>query len=99
MENIRAKIKRRFSHKDPEPNFDEDYDSDGDEETSTFVNKEADDAEKGGHDQGRPGSLLNRMISHGNKKTEDQLAREAAAANPQTQTQPSTGAAGNTVVR
>lgn len=73
-------------------NFDEEYDSNGDEETSTFVNKEADDAEKGGHDSGRPGTLLNRMISHGNKKTEDQLAREAAAANPQA------GGAGDRVV-
>lgn len=76
-------------------NFDEDYDSNGDEETSNFVNKEAEEAEKAGHDSGRPGSLLNRMISHGNKKTEDQLAREAAAANPQT----STGGAANSVVR
>ena len=47
------------------------------------MTKEADEAEKGGHEQGRPGSLLNRMISHGNKKTEDQLAQEAAAANAQ----------------
>ncbi|KEF53423.1 uncharacterized protein A1O9_10398, partial [Exophiala aquamarina CBS 119918] len=64
-------------------NFD-DYDS-GDEETSGFVTKEAEEAEKSGQEAGRPGSLLNRMISHGNKKTEDQIAREAreaAAANP-----------------
>merc|ERR1711904_123647 len=74
MENMKAKIKRRFSHKDPEPNFDDH--SSGDEETSEYVSKEAEEAEKGGHDAGRPGSLLNRMISHGNKKTEDQLARE-----------------------
>ena len=33
------------------------------------------------------------MISHGNKKTEDQLAREAAAANPQT------GGAGQDVIQ
>jgi len=68
----------------PPANFD-DHDS-GDEETSDFLNKEADEAERSGQDSGRPGSLLNRMISHGNKKTEDQIAREAReapAANPQ----------------
>lgn len=63
-------------------NFD-DHDDSGDEETQDYVGKEADEAEKEGYDTGRPGSLLNRMISHGNKKTEDQLARESAAANPQ----------------
>jgi len=80
MESIRAKLKRRLSHKDETANFD-DHDS-ADEETVDHVNKEADAAEKEGHDTGRPGSFLNRLILHGNKKTEDQLAREAAAANP-----------------
>ena len=46
-----------------------------------YVNKEADEAEKEGQDYGKPGSLLNRLIMHGNKKTEDQIAREMAAAN------------------
>ena len=63
-------------------NFD-DHDDSGDEETQQYVSKEAEEAEREGHDTGRPGSLLNRMISHGNKKTEDQLAREMAAANPE----------------
>ncbi|KAI1624582.1 hypothetical protein EDD37DRAFT_650453 [Exophiala viscosa] len=81
MENIRQKLKRRVSHKDPEPNFEEN--DSADEDTVTYVNKEADDAEKDGHPQGRPGTFLHRLISHGNKKTEDQLAREAAAANPE----------------
>lgn len=62
-------------------NFDE-YDSGDegqDEETSTYLNREIEKAEADGHDSGKPGSLLNRMIAHGNKKTEDQLARESAA--------------------
>jgi hypothetical protein len=64
-------------------NFDE-YDSgdeNQDEETSKYLNKEIEKAETENHPEGRPGTLLNRMISHGNKKTEDQLAREAAEAN------------------
>ncbi|KIW21178.1 hypothetical protein PV08_01758 [Exophiala spinifera] len=81
MDAIRAKLKRRMSHKDKEINFD-DHDS-ADEETIDYVGKEAEDAEKEGYDAGRPGSFLNRLISHGNKKTEEQLAREAAAANPE----------------
>ncbi|EXJ63472.1 uncharacterized protein A1O5_11521 [Cladophialophora psammophila CBS 110553] len=80
MESIRAKIKRRLSHKDKDINFD-DHDS-ADEETTDYVTKEADDAEREGHDAGKPGSFLNRLILHGNKKTEDQLAREMAASNP-----------------
>lgn len=76
MDNIRAKIKRRFSHKDPEPqNFDE-YDSSEegqDHETSTYLSREIEKAEAEGHEQGKPGSLLNRMIMHGNKKTEAEI--------------------------
>jgi hypothetical protein len=62
----------------PATNFD-DYDSNDeqDEETSSYLNKESEKAEAEGHDSGKPGSLLNRMIEHGNKKTEAQLAREA----------------------
>jgi hypothetical protein len=48
-----------------------------------YVTKEADDAEKEGHDTGKPGSFLNRLITHGNKKTEEQLAKEAAARDAQ----------------
>ncbi|EXJ78631.1 hypothetical protein A1O1_09032 [Capronia coronata CBS 617.96] len=79
MESIRAKLKRRLSHKDQNANFDE-HDS-ADEDTIDYVTKEADDAEKEGYDTGKPGSFLNRLILHGNKKTEEQLAREMAAAN------------------
>lgn len=75
MENIRAKIKRRFSHKDPDPNL-SDSDS-GDEETSTYLNKEINEADKNDAEPyGKKGTLLNRLIEHGNKKTEAQLERE-----------------------
>jgi hypothetical protein len=137
VENIRAKIKRRFSHKEqnrkseftphtrvsctppsttveavyhssrtvlllhnslslcsiparrrrsclgaeakpPPANFDEH--DEADEETTVHLNKEVDDAEKNDEEPyGKPGSLLNRMIMHGNKKTEDQIASENAA--------------------
>lgn len=55
-----------------------DYDNheDADEETQEYVNKEIDEAEKQGHDTGRPGSFLNRLISHGNLKTEKQFQLE-----------------------
>jgi len=61
--------------------FDEDVSS-ADEDTHTYVNKEVDDAEKEGdkYPMGRPNSFLNRMISHGNEKTERQLAKERAEA-------------------
>lgn len=51
-----------------EANFDDDS---ADEETSNYVNKEIEDTEKDGekYPLGRPNSFLNRMISHGNKKT------------------------------
>jgi hypothetical protein len=58
-------------------NFD-DHDS-ADEETHTYLHKELEDAEKSDEPHGKPGSLLNRMIMHGNKKTEEQLAAENAA--------------------
>lgn len=63
-------------------NYDDEYESDVDEETSSYVNKEVEEAEKHGDREplGRPNSFLNRMISHGNKKTEDQLARDAEEA-------------------
>lgn len=62
-------------------NFDDD-DASADEETVTYVNKEVEDHEKEGdkYPEGRPNSFLNRMISHGNKKTEDEIARDIAAA-------------------
>ena len=58
-------------------NFDE-YSS-GDEETGDYVTKESEKAEKDGYDTGKPGSFLNKLIDHGNKKTEAQLAKEHAA--------------------
>lgn len=61
-------------------NFDDD-DASVDEETNTYVNKEVEDHEKEGdkYPEGRPNSFLNRMISHGNKKTEEEVARDKAA--------------------
>lgn len=52
--------------------------SDVDEETTGHLHREIEKAERDGHDQGKPGSFLNRLITHGNKKTEDQMAAEAA---------------------
>ncbi|PNS18353.1 hypothetical protein CAC42_6170 [Sphaceloma murrayae] len=72
---IREKLKRTLSIKDKEPNFDE-HDS-ADDETTGNLHREIEEAEAGNHHEGRPGSFLNRLISHGNKKTEEQLAREA----------------------
>jgi hypothetical protein len=57
-----------------------DYSADeADEETHTHLQKEIEEAEKHGHDQGKPGGFLNRLIAHGNKKTEEQLQKEAEA--------------------
>jgi len=55
-----------------------DYSADeADEETNQHLQKEIEEAEKHGYDQGKPGSFLNKLIAHGNRKTEEQLAREA----------------------
>lgn len=57
-------------------NFDEH--DEADEETTSHLNKEIEDAEKSEeHPEGKPGSLLNRMIQHGNKKTEAEIAAES----------------------
>lgn len=54
-----------------------DYSADeADEETQAHIQKEIDEAEKEGHDTGRPGSFLNRLISYGNDKTDREIARE-----------------------
>ena len=64
-------------------NFD-DYDE-ADEETNVSVNKEYDDAEKNDEEPyGKPGSLINRMIMHGNKKTEEQIASESTTSGGRT---------------
>ncbi|KAF7196698.1 hypothetical protein HII31_02068 [Pseudocercospora fuligena] len=78
MQNIRAKIKRKLSMHDKNPNVDDvDDASDVDEETYGNISKDIDRAERDGHDQGKPGSFLNKLILSGNKKTEEQLARES----------------------
>lgn len=53
--------------------------SDVDEETYGHLHKEIEKAERDGHDQGKPGSFLNRLIQSGNKKTEEQMARDDLA--------------------
>ena len=59
-------------------NFDEH--DEADEETTEYINKEVDEHEKDeSHPYGKPGSLVNRMIMHGNKKTEEQIAADNAA--------------------
>lgn len=40
--------------------------------------KDVDRAEKENHPQGRPGSMLNRLISHGNAKTDAQIREDQA---------------------
>lgn len=44
-----------------------------DEETQKHLEKEFAEAEKHGWAEGKPGSFLNRLISHGNKKTEEEF--------------------------
>ncbi|KAK4494817.1 hypothetical protein PRZ48_014173 [Zasmidium cellare] len=80
MQNIRAKIKRKLSLHDKNPNLDEHQEpEDIDEETTGHLHREIEKAEEEGYSQGKPGSFLNKLIMHGNKKTEEQMAREAAA--------------------
>ena len=55
--------------------------NDVDEETTGYLHREIERAEAEGHPQGRPNSFLNRLISHGNEKTERQIAADAEAAN------------------
>ncbi|KAL9043050.1 MAG: hypothetical protein Q9180_000130 [Flavoplaca navasiana] len=59
--------------KDGSTDFDN-YDE-ADEETQKHLQKEFAEAEKNGWAQGKPGSFLNRLIAHGNKKTEEELRR------------------------
>lgn len=49
-----------------------------DDETAGYLQREADKAEESDQPHGKPGSFLNKLIMHGNKKTEEQLAREQA---------------------
>lgn len=77
---------RLFKHKWPvttnlqrPANFENTNDDDAefDEETTGHLHNEIERAEAEGQPQGRPGSFLNRLISSGNKKTEDELMRDA----------------------
>lgn len=52
-----------------------------DEETTGHLHREIERAEAEGHNEGRPNSFLNRLISHGNDKTEKQIQAEMAAKN------------------
>ena len=54
-------------------NFDEHEEAD--EETTGYLQKQIEDAEKHNYDTGKPGSLLSRLIAHGNKKTEEEMKR------------------------
>ena len=81
MSNIREKLKRKLSMHDKNADFNEDHDeNDVDEETTGHLHREIERAEAEGHYAGRPNSFLNRLISHGNDKTEKQLAAEALLA-------------------
>jgi len=51
-----------------------------DDETTGNLSRDIDKAESGGYDHGKPGSFLNKLIMHGNKKTEEQLMRDQATA-------------------
>jgi hypothetical protein len=56
--------------------FQEDIDDEAHRDLSRDINKAEEDES---YPQGRPGSLLNRLISHGNKKTEDEIASGSGA--------------------
>ena len=75
---VQARPRRHADSNDTANVDDVDDASDVDEETYGNISKDIDRAERDGHDQGKPGSFLNKMIMHGNKKTEDQIAREQA---------------------
>ena len=69
-------------------NYDE-FDE-ADDETQTHLDKEYAQAEtKDEEPYGKPGSLLNKLIMHGNKKTEDEIARGSAQTSEQTNTKAS----------
>ncbi|KAF7845916.1 hypothetical protein BT93_L0049 [Corymbia citriodora subsp. variegata] len=85
MDAIRQKLRRNLSMHDKNANLDEHDDLD--EESTGHLHKDIEDAETNEkYPQGRPGSFLNRLISHGNKKTEDEIAAAQAAADKSGQT-------------
>ncbi|KAL8925098.1 MAG: hypothetical protein Q9172_002365 [Xanthocarpia lactea] len=63
-----------------------DYDNydEADEETQKHLQKELAEAEKNGWAEGKPGSFLNRLIAHGNKKTEEELRRSGGGSESST---------------
>ncbi|KAL9024757.1 MAG: hypothetical protein Q9196_006276 [Gyalolechia fulgens] len=95
MDSLKRKVlPRRFSIKngDSKPPFlysllnanaplSADYHSyeEADEETQKQLEKEFAEAEKHGWAQGKPGSFLNKLIQHGNKKTEEEFAKAEKA--------------------
>lgn len=66
-----------FIHRSKTPST-ADYSADeADEETHAYLQREIEEAELNGYNQGKPGGLLNWQIADGNRKPEEQLAREA----------------------
>lgn len=81
MSNIREKLKRKLSMHDKNIDLNENHDdAEIDEETTGNLHREIERSEAEGHPQGRPNSFLNRLISHGNDKTEKQIAADMEAA-------------------
>lgn len=78
---IKSQLRRNLTLTDPRSplaaNFDEH--DEADDETTGNLHREINEAEEGNHDSGKPGSFLNRLISHGNKKTEEQIRKENEA--------------------
>ncbi|KAK0259232.1 hypothetical protein LTR91_021255 [Friedmanniomyces endolithicus] len=80
MQNMREKLRRKLSMKDANPNYDEFNDEDDvDDETHRHLQREMQKAEEN-HEEpyGKSGSFLNKLIMHGNKKTEEEMRRESA---------------------
>lgn len=77
-------------------NGNHDDDAEFDEETTGHLHNEIEKAEQEGHPQGRPGSFLNRLISSGNKKTEDELMRDAQRMKEEDKARAAAGGAGPT---
>ncbi|CAF9911771.1 MAG: hypothetical protein HETSPECPRED_000439 [Heterodermia speciosa] len=78
MEALKRKVMpRRYSMKEGSTDY-HNYEE-ADEETQKHLEKEFAEAEKNGWAEGKPGSFLNRLISHGNKKTEEELRASAAS--------------------
>lgn len=58
----------------PAANLDENYDPDDiDEETTGHLHREIEKAEAENEPHGKPGSFLNKLILHGNSKTEKEM--------------------------